>query len=114
VARCLNPLLTPPRRWRRKTRRAEKQRAIHSPADLPITADDVVLNVNVGSPLSIAVPSYSSRGGAPLTFKMLVGSKDATLTGDTFDGASSLALTGGITRTIRPFNDGVNTGYGIE
>src|ERR1700719_294264 len=42
-------------------RRAEKQRAIHGSADLPVTADDVILNVNVTSPLTITVPAASSR-----------------------------------------------------
>jgi hypothetical protein len=95
-------------------RRAEKQRSIRSSADLPITADDVILNVNVSVPLTITVPSYSSRAGAPLTFKMVAGSAAATLSGDTFDGVSTLPMVAGMKRTITPYNDGFNTGYGVE
>jgi hypothetical protein len=95
-------------------RRAEKQRANHSAADFPVTADDVILNVNVSVALNIPVPIYTGRAGAPLTFKVLPGSAVAILTGDTFDGISTLPLVAGMTRTITPYNDGINAGYGVD
>ena len=96
-------------------RRAEKQRAIHSSADLPVTADDVILNVNVTSPLTITVPAASSRVGS-ITFKVVIGSAAVTLvpTGaDTFDGATSLSPPTGSRFELIPFSDGVNSGYGL-
>jgi hypothetical protein len=97
-------------------RRAEKQRSIAGSGDLPITADDVILNVKVSSPLTITVPAASSRAGAPLLFKILVGSSAVTFarTGsDTFDGQLSLLRDPGESLPLMPFNDGVNTGWGI-
>lgn len=95
-------------------RRAEKQRAIHS-ADLPVTADDVILNVNVTSPLTITVPAASSRVGS-ITFKIVIGSAAVTLvpTGaDTFDGSTSLSPPAGSRFELIPFSDGANSGYGL-
>src|ERR1700719_5093592 len=74
-------------------RRAEKQRAIHGSADLPVTADDVILNVNVTSPLTITVPAALSRVGS-ITFKILIGSAAGILVpsrADTFARCTSLA-----------------------
>jgi hypothetical protein len=93
------------------------QRSITSSANLPITANDQVLNVNVASPLSITVPAFSPRSGRALTFKILPGSSAVTLnaTGpDTFDTVSTLTLNGGAYVTLRPYADGVNAGYAIE
>ena len=99
-------------------RRAEKQRAIHSSADLPVTADDVILNVNVTSPLTITTPAASTRGGNRLEIKVVPGSAAITLIpagGDTLDGHGSLALTGGERVVLTPYNDGINNalGYGL-
>ena len=99
-------------------RRAEKQRAIHSSADLPVTADDVVLNVNAASPLTITIPAASTRGGNRLEIKVVPGSTTITLTrtgSDTLDGHSSLSLTSGERVVLTPYNDGVNNtlGYGL-
>jgi hypothetical protein len=94
-------------------RRAEKQRSIASSADLPITAHDVILNVNLSSPLTIPVPTAASQK-APLLFKMVTGSKAATFTfSDGADGQPSLSRDGGEKLAIAPYNDGVNTGWGI-
>jgi hypothetical protein len=52
-----------------------------------------------------------------LTFKNLPGSHVQTLTRtapDTFDGQLTLALAAGASATLVPYNDGVNSGYGIE
>jgi hypothetical protein len=94
---------------------ALEQRAIHSSADLPVTADDVILNVNVTSPLTITVPAASSRVGS-ITFKILIGSAAVTLVpsgADTFDGGTSLSPPTGSRFELIPFNDGVNSGYGL-
>jgi hypothetical protein len=96
-------------------RRAEKQRAVGSSADLPVTADDVILNVNVTSPLTITVPAASSRVGS-ITFKIVIGSAAVTLLpsgADTFDGATSLSPPTGSRFELIPFSDGVNSGYDL-
>jgi len=96
-------------------RRAEKQRAIHRSADLPVTADDVILNVNVTSALTISVPAASSRVGS-ITVKVVIGSAAVTLVpsgADTFDGGTSLSPPAGSRFELIPFNDGVNSGYGL-
>jgi hypothetical protein len=99
-------------------RRAEKQRAIHGSADLPVTADDVILNVNAASSLTITIPAAATRGGNRLEIKVVSGSALITLTGtggDTLDGHGSLALIGGERVVLTPYNDGVNNalGYGL-
>ena len=84
-------------------------------ADLPVSADDFILNVNVTSPLTITVPAASSCVGS-ITFKVVIGSAAVTLvpTGaDTFDGATSLSPPTGLRFELIPFNDGVNSGYGL-
>jgi hypothetical protein len=89
--------------------------AVGGSADLPVTADDGILNVNVTSPLTITVPAASSRVGS-ITFKVLIGSAAVTLvpTGaDTFDGATSLSPPTGSRFELIPFSDGVNSGYGL-
>jgi hypothetical protein len=98
-------------------RRAERQRAIRSSADLPVTADDVVLNVNVTSPLTITVPAASSRGGNPIEFKIMSGSSAVTLapTGsDTLDGQMLLALPAGSRIRLIPYFDGTNNALGYS
>ena len=98
-------------------RRAEKQRAIHGSADLPVTADDVILNVNVTSPLTIAVPAASSRGGNPVEFKIMSGSSAVTLapTGsDTLDGQTSLSPAAGARLRLVLYFDGSNNAVGYS
>jgi len=93
------------------------QRPITSGAALPITAGDSILNINATSDLTPTVPSYTTRAGAPLTFKNLPGSHVQTLMAtspDTFDGATFFVLQAGASVTLVPYNDTVNTGYGIE
>jgi major tropism determinant Mtd-like protein len=96
-------------------RRAEKQRSITGSGDLPITADDVILNVNAGSPLTIIVPAASSRLGS-IIFKIVAGSATVTLVptgGDTFDGQATLTPPPAARWELIPFADGVNSGYGL-
>jgi Major tropism determinant N-terminal domain len=99
-------------------RRAEKQRSIATSADLPITADDVILNVKSTSPLTITLPAASSRGGNPVEIKIVIGSAAVTLamTGsDTFDGNTSFMPEAGSRMRFFPYCDGVNNslGYGL-
>jgi hypothetical protein len=98
-------------------RRAEKQRAIHGSADLPVTADDVILNVNVTSPLTITVPAASSRVGNPIEFKIMPASSAVTLapTGsDTLDGRTSLSPSAGSRTKLLPYFDGTNNALGYS
>jgi hypothetical protein len=93
------------------------QRSITAAGNLPITAADVILNINNVADLTPVVPLAAPRLGTPLTFKNLPGSHVQTLqrTGaDTFDGAATYGLGAGQSVTLRPYNDGVNAGYGIE
>lgn len=93
------------------------QRSITTSDNLPITLSDSILNFNASSDLTPTVPAGSGRSGAPLTFKLLLGSHSQTLgpTGtDTFDGETSLLVEAGQSLTLVPYNDGVNTGYAIE
>jgi hypothetical protein len=99
-------------------KRAENQRSIKTSADLPITANDVVLNINATSTLSVPIPAASSRGGNPLIIKIVIGSAAVTLTptgSDTFDGHASISPVGGERLALTPYNDGVNNslGYGL-
>lgn len=92
------------------------QRSITGPANLPIVAGDSILNVNVATTLAVTVPLASAREGAPLFFKMVIGSALAVLTptgSDTFDGLVTLTLAAGELLTLFPYNDGVNTGYAV-
>jgi hypothetical protein len=93
------------------------QRSITSSANLPIVAADSILNINAATDLTAVVPAGASRAGAPLTFKNLPGSHIQTLqvSGmDTFDGQVTFPLAPGAAVTLVPYNDGVNSGYGIE
>ena len=93
------------------------QRSITGAGNLPLVASDQILNINSGLDLAPIVPLASGRQGLPLTFKNLPGSHTQTITStspDTFDGAASLALVGGASLTLMPYNDGVNAGYAIE
>jgi hypothetical protein len=98
-------------------RRAEKQRAIRGSADLPVTADDVILNVNVTSPLTITVPAASSRVGNPVEFKIMSGSSAVTFTptaSDTLDGQTSLSPAAGARLRLIPYFDGTNNALGYS
>lgn len=93
------------------------QRSITTAGNLPIVSTDSILNVNAVSDLIPIVPSYLTRRGAPLTFKILPGSHLQTLTAtapDTFDGEATVPLAAGAAVTLVPYNDGVNAGYAIE
>lgn len=98
-----------------------QQRSIISSGDLPITSQDVVLNVAPSSALSITIPAASTRNGTPLILEDPTGTWAAhnptfNCTGaDTFDGATSLV--GKINYgwiMLRPYNDGVNAGYKVQ
>jgi len=56
-----------------------------------------------------------SRAGS-ITFKIVIGSAAVTLVpagADTFDGGTSLSPPAGSRFELIPFNDGVNSGYGL-
>ncbi len=92
------------------------QRSITAAGNLPIVTNDQQLNINAVTDLAPVVPLASSRAGIALTFKNLPGSHAQTITAtapDTFDGAAALALAGGGTLTLVPYNDGVNAGWAI-
>jgi hypothetical protein len=96
---------------------ARTQRSIKVVGNLPIVQADSILNINAVTDLVPVVPLSTTRNGAPLTFKNLIGSHTQTLTptgADTFDGFANRPLVGGASMTLVPFNDGVNSGYGIE
>lgn len=91
------------------------QRSVTAAGNLPIVAADQVININAGSDLTPTVPAASTRGGKPLTIKVLAGSHSQTLsrTGtDSFDGATTLLLPAGGEATLVPFNDGINNALG--
>lgn len=93
------------------------QRSITTSGNLPLVSNDSVLNINSGSDLTPVVLLASSRSGASFTFKNKVGSHLQTITAtspDTFDGAATYTLAPGASVTLRPYNDGVNSGYAIE
>jgi hypothetical protein len=107
---------------------ARPQRSIKTALDLPVTLNDSVLNVDTtAGPLTLLLPSYGLRNGAPLTFKDTAGTwaaNNVTFTAtipDSIDGISNAALAGGALKgtvnrqsfTFLPMNDGVNTGYAI-
>jgi len=94
------------------------QRSITAADNLPIAANDSILNFNATTDLTPTVPPAASRNGAPLTFKNLPGSHMQTLSptaasGDSFDGEATIELTPGMDLTLRPYDDGVNDGYAI-
>jgi hypothetical protein len=86
----------------------------------PVTVlpTDQILNLNLGSSLTITLPSYLTRAGLPITFKD-VGRQAgafpqtiAALGAETIDGNASVSLnTNGQSITLVPANDGVNTGW---
>jgi hypothetical protein len=94
---------------------ARAQRSIKTSADLPIRSTDSVLNVAVNAGgFVVPLPAANTRGGAPLTFKQVSGGSSFALSAagsDTMDGATAVTVTGAA--TIRPFVDGVNSGFAI-
>jgi major tropism determinant Mtd-like protein len=97
-------------------RRAEKQRSITASGNLPITADDVALNFNNAGDLTPVIPLASGRAGAPLRLKNLPGSHLQTLTRtspDTLEGQNTLQLAPGMCLWLYPYDDGVNSGWGL-
>lgn len=97
---------------------ARNQRSISGAGSLPVQPIDSMLNIGITTPLAIAVPLASNRGGTPLTFKNLASSTAlATLSPtspDTFDTYTSIPLAPGQGITLVPANDGINSGYAIE
>jgi hypothetical protein len=95
---------------------AKLQRSIANAGNLPIIAADAILNFSAVTDLVPVVPLAATRNGAPLTFKSVAGSHLQTITRtapDTFDGYNSLPLAAGTSLTLMPYNDGVNSGWGV-
>ena len=109
---------------------ARAQRSIMTVLDLPITINDSILNVDLNTrpALTIVLPAYGTRAGAPLTFKDVAGTWGGastvtfeTTAPDSIDGISHAALAGGALKgTVNwqsfpflPMNDGIHAGYGI-
>jgi hypothetical protein len=86
-----------------------------------ILSTDQILNCNIPTQATCALPPSASRNGVPLTFKD-VGGQCAVNNifliangSETIDGAASIGLT--LNRqsvTVVPLTDGVNTGWAIE
>lgn len=92
------------------------QRSIRDSGDLPIQAGDSVLNVNAVSDLAPALPNYTTRAGAVLTFHLVPGSAAQTITGgdgNQIDGNNTILIAAG-TLTLVPYNDGANAGWAVE
>ena len=101
---------------------ASVQRSVKVSGDLPIVANDQILNLNLSAPLAITIPAASSRAGRPMLFLDVGGTWGGANTptfnrtgSDTFDGMTSI---GGQTNygwiEFIPMNDGVNSGYKIR
>jgi len=94
------------------------QRLVTS-SPIVIGVSDEIINVNISSgSSSCALPSASSRGGLPLTFKDVGGNFAAhslTVTpagADTIDGQPSLTLSGNFQSiNLVPANDGTTAGW---
>lgn len=84
-----------------------------------VAANDQIINYNINSAVTTALPGYASRKGVPLTFKDAGGHQSVvnTLTitpaaGETIDGQASLVLSNPRQRiTLTPYNDGTNAGW---
>ena len=96
---------------------ARTQRSITA-GPVAIATNDRILNLNLGSSLTITLPGYATRFGVGLTFKDV--GKQATANpitiaaaaGETIDGNASVPLnTNGQSIALVPANDGVNTGW---
>lgn len=103
------------------------QRLVTNVQGLPIQLLDSIINLNVpliNGPLTIILPPYATRGGAPLTFKDVGGV--ATANPITIQRASAVAsenigdqaqIVLGVNYqeiTLRPANDGTSTGWSLR
>jgi len=86
-----------------------------------VPANDQIINfnINAGAPVC-TVPSSTTRNGTPLTFKDAgghAGAHNLTLSftgGETCDGQATVIINTNFGEvTLRPYNDGVNTGYSL-
>jgi len=97
----------------------QKQRSVTA-GPVIISATDQILNLNIGSILTITLPGYASRNGVPLTFKD-VGQQASgfplvisAAAAETIDGFATIPFdTNGMEVTLLPFNDGVNSGWSV-
>lgn len=98
------------------------QRSVNA-GPVAFTATDQIINLNLGSSITITLPGYASRVGVPLTFKdatKLAGTTFfpqtiAAAPGEKIDGLASISLSNpGQSITLVPANDGVNAGWMIE
>lgn len=97
------------------------QRSVTGSGGLPIVSTDAIINLNCSAPLTITLPSASSRSGAPLVFKDVGGKAGAnTITiqragSDLIDGLTSVTMTTNYQLLkLVPANDGVTTGWSIQ
>jgi hypothetical protein len=83
-----------------------------------VAPTDQILNLNLGSSLTITLPPYAPRAGLPITFKdagrqaTAFPQTIAAAAGETIDSHASIPLnTNSQSITLVPANDGVNTGW---
>lgn len=92
------------------------QRAILVGGQLPIRASDQILNIAAAADLTPALPLAATRGGLPLTIKLLPGCHAQTVmrTGnDLIDGNAAFPLAALQRVTFWPYDDGTNSGWGL-
>jgi hypothetical protein len=94
------------------------QRAVTAPP-VTIGPTDQILHLNINTPTTIQLPSYTTRNGVPLTFKDVGAQATAnpqtivTAAGEFIDltyTSASLNVNGQAIRLV-PANDGVNAGW---
>jgi hypothetical protein len=100
---------------------ARLQRAANA-TPIVVASNDQIINFNVNGVVTCTLPAASSRNGAPLTFHDAGGHVSAVNTatftpaaGDTIDSQANVVMTtknGEI--TLRPYNDGTNTGWSLQ
>lgn len=103
------------------TQIAGKQRSVTA-SPIVVAGNDQIINFNIssGSP-TCALPAAATRSGLPLIFKDAGGhaaSHNLTITPngvETIDGQAQVVISGNFAEiTLRPYNDGVNTGWSMR
>jgi hypothetical protein len=100
---------------------APAQRAVNT-ATITVVAGDEIINCDsTTAAMTCVLPTAASRAGKPITFKDAkghFGTNSLTVTcagAEAADGIPSLLLNVNFQRLVlRPYNDGVNTGWSID
>lgn len=98
---------------------ARTQRAVTA-SPIVIGGTDQIINCNIATAASCALPASATRAGSPLTFKDMgqAAAHNITFTAngaEKIDGQSTFVMTNNFQAvTFVPFNDGVNSGWSVE